>query len=135
MKPYLILIAGIWAVIGAIDAIVTVTAGSRVNDSTVFLYVGPAIVIAAALAANAIRRRRDIRNRTIDPDSVERTLSTRARAGAMFDGLVITLAVGVLLLVAHNVFAPLAVFLAAVATAIDFYIRYAVLLHRARAEG
>ena len=60
-----ILILGIWTVIGAVDAIVTAMSGNDGSGSNVFVYLGPAIVIAAGLGAYAIKRRSMGRNRRL----------------------------------------------------------------------
>jgi len=129
MKYVLVFILGIWALIGVIDAVVTATLGPDVN---VFVYLGPAIVVAAAFGAYAIRRRQEIRDRSAEADSVERTFSIRARADAMVDGLIMGLVVGVVLLFTHGTLAGLLVFAVVTATAIDFSVRYAVLLRSSR---
>jgi hypothetical protein len=90
------------------------------------------VVIAAALGAYALKRRREIREHTTDADSIELALSVRARAGAMVDGLVLTLAAGLVLLIDGGALAPLVVCIAVLLTIVDFYIRYGVLTSRSR---
>jgi hypothetical protein len=60
-----ILILGIWAVIGTVDVIATALSGKDGFASNVFVYLGPAIVIAAGLGACAMKRRSVRRNRRI----------------------------------------------------------------------
>lgn len=118
----------LWALIAGIAVVVTAS-GTHLN---VFAYIGPAIVIGAGLGSYGLRRRREKRERTDAADSVEAMVGERARAGAMVDGLVFTLVAGLLLLVDRDVLAPLLVYVAVIATVVDYNIRYGIILRRTR---
>ena len=134
MKHLAILVAGVLATTGAIYVIAATISGGRGAATSPFVYLGPAIVVVAGLTAGALRRRAESRNRTAEPDSVEWLLASRARAASVTDGIIFSLALGVLLLIVPSIPGALGLFLAVIATVADFYIRNALLQRRARAQ-
>ncbi|MBW4032489.1 MAG: hypothetical protein HIU88_07465 [Acidobacteria bacterium] len=135
MKKQLILIVGIWALIGVADVIATDVSGENEPGPSIFAVVAPLIVVAGGLGAYAIKRRREAHTRSSEHDSVERSLAERARSATMIDGLILGLAAGAIALFAHGLPAALWIFVAVACTVIDFWVRYAVLLRQARSES
>jgi hypothetical protein len=83
-----------------------------------------AIIILGPLLALALRRRRESRTRSQEPDSIERSLSTTAQSSAFRDVLVATAAVFLASVLCPSVPAAVMVLAVLVIAVVDFWVRY-----------
>ncbi len=90
------------------------------------------LIVGGGLGINLLRRRIERRERTAAPDSLERQAAVQAQAKAFIDLLILTLAVGCLLVVFPTQTNPGWVLIGLVVVLVaDFWVRYAVITRSA----
>jgi F0F1-type ATP synthase assembly protein I len=102
--------------------------------SSVFLTAGPIVVLSAAAVAFLTKRSREKRNLTASSEGIERELARTAQSRVMIDGTIVGLALGLLLLVLKASPASIGVFSLVVFMLLDFYVRFLILLRRAKRQ-
>lgn len=133
MKVAIVLLGIAIATLGIVDAFVTALDPNS-TGSSVFLIVGPLVVIAAASAAFVTKRSREKRELTSSSEGIERELAFMAQSRVMIDGIIVGLGLGLLLLFLKTAPAPVGVFLLVVFMLVDFYVRFSILLRCAKHE-
>jgi hypothetical protein len=123
MKPYWVLAA---LVAIGIAGVATWQASISEGESLI----PPAIamggvVIAAGIGSLLIRRRRERRDLSMEPDSVERQAMIEAQAGAFRDSLVVGVALGAAMLFWNPWPASLAILVLLAVLLVDFNVRFA----------
>ncbi|MEO7123810.1 MAG: hypothetical protein ABI400_11970 [Lacisediminihabitans sp.] len=132
MKSVLAVLAVAVSILGVADAIATALPPAAA--SLVFPIVSPIVVIGTGLSVMALKRAREKRDRSAAPEGVERGLATVAQSKVMIDGIIVALALAVILLFVKPASASVALYLLVIFVLVDFWVRYTVLLRRARHE-
>lgn len=87
------------------------------------------IVFSAGIGSLMVRKHLEKRNRTAEPDSVEREMARHAGSDAFTYALVVAVAFGLCLVIAEQFMTALAVYGLVFLCIILFWIRYAMLRH------
>lgn len=87
------------------------------------------IVFSAGIGSLLVRKHLERRNRTAEPDSIERELAQHAGSDAFTYALVVAVAFGLALLVSGQFVTALAVYGLVLFSIVLFWIRYAMLRH------
>ena len=111
--------------------VVPLVAGEGYKNALPFVL--GAIVFAGGMAGFASRQRAAIVSHANRPDGVELEYSVQARARVFVDGVLLTAALAVVLLMLPVVSAPVACLAVVVFMVADFWIRYTVLTRRVSA--
>jgi purine-cytosine permease-like protein len=130
LKPILFLVAGVIAAFALLYTVSAVTSGA-VNTVVNSIITG-AIIIGAALLTNFFKRRHQQRALTYESDSFERQMADAAQGKVMVDALVVGIALGVAAVIVTTVPPAVPVFTLVIFIAVDFWVRYAILLRSAR---
>ena len=133
MKIALVVTGVAIATLGIVDAFVTVLYPISTGSSALLLVV-PLVVMGTAAAAYVTKRSREKRELTSSSDGIERELALTAQSRVMVDAIIVGLAIGLLLLFVKTLPAPVGVFSLVIFMLVDFWVRFSILLRRAKGQ-
>jgi small-conductance mechanosensitive channel len=133
LRLFFIVVASGVAVLILADIAVSTLIPSNAQPGAMAAF-GSVVIVASCVATMLVKRRREAADRSSARDGLERRLAIESQAKVMIDAVVVSLAVGCAILFVPQTPSAAGPLVLTVFIVVDFYLRYAIQLRRAKGK-